>query len=302
MKKRLIAFPTIGKYTAPLRRLLEDIGCDVLAQIPVTQQMVQRGCRHSSDMMCFPFKYTLGYFMEALDRGANTLLMYDSGGQCRFKHYHVIQEYILRNQGYTDFEMVPIRGKHLISSLKHITDMGSVRILCAMRHVWKEFVEVEVMSADPCKPTIGVIGEIYTVMEDALNYGIERRIVQAGMNPHVCVTMTHFLKGGVTKHFDAYSRRAEGFFNGALGGHGIENVASTLMAIEKGFSGLIWFRPLSCMPESTVDPIIRSLCDGACVPLLTIDVDETNSEANVSTRIETFFELVQSRVGHITVR
>jgi len=290
-KLRVIAIPPIGKYTTPLRNTLKGLGFNLQEQMTLTRDMIDKGCKHSSEMMCFPFKATLGYFMEALDKGANTLLMFDSNGQCRFRHYYIIQEHTLQNLGYKDFEMIPIRANHMIKSFKRIDkNLTTFKILKAFKRTWKELKEIEKQTIKP-KFNIGIIGEIYTVMEDSLNFNIEQKIKRAGMNPYNCVTMTHFLRHYLIK--DKYFKQGLKYFNGPLGGHGIQNVGYTLMLIEKKFDGIIWFRPLSCMPEQTVDPIIKSLCDKANIPLLVIDIDETSAEANVATRIETFFELVQ---------
>lgn len=288
---KIVSFPTIGKYTQPFRNMMERLGYNLQEQMPITPNMIDKGCKHSSEMMCFPFKVTLGYFMESLDKGADILLMFDSCGQCRFKHYYMLQEYTLKNLGYKDFEMVPIRAKHLIKSFKQINkNLSTFRILKELKKTWSELKKIEKQKIEP-RLNIGIIGEIYTVMENSLNFNIEEKIRKVGMNPYNCVTMTHFLKHYLIK--DKYFKKALKYFNGPLGGHGIQNVGNTLMLIEKGFDGIIWFRPLSCMPEQTVDPIIKSSCNENNMPLLVIDIDETSAEANVATRIETFFELVQ---------
>ena len=45
-----------------------------------------------------PFKYTLGCFIEALDRGAEVIVQ--AGGGCRLGFYGEVQEAILRDLGY----------------------------------------------------------------------------------------------------------------------------------------------------------------------------------------------------------
>ena len=51
----------------------------------------------------------------------------------------------------------------------------------------------------------------------------------------------------------------------------------------------------NCMPETTVESIIDNICQKNKIPLLRLPIDETNSEANVNTRLETFIELVKRR-------
>lgn len=295
--ERIVAFPPVGKYTQILRDSLTDMDVNVFENLPVTKRMIDRGCKHSADMVCFPYKHIMGYFMEALDKGANTLFLFDSGGQCRERHYHIVQEHTLKELGYK-FEMIPLRAKNIIGSFKKLNpDLSTFRVLKVLKKTWKKIKEVD---KDKMVDgyNIGVIGEIYTTIETSLNYDIEDRIKKAGMNPINDVKLSEFLlgflRGRILPH-SKYMKQAMKYFNGPLGGHGIQNVASALKMIDKGFNGIIWLRPLSCMPEVMADPILKNICNKNNMPLLTLDVDETSAEANVTTRIETFFELIQSR-------
>jgi len=49
------------------------------------------------------------------------------------------------------------------------------------------------------------------------------------------------------------------------------------------------------MPETTIEPILDKICVDYNVPLLRLMIDETNSEANFDTRIETFAEMIKRR-------
>lgn len=297
-KDRIVALPPFGKYTQLLRDMAKELDINLLEQLPVTKKMIDRGCKHSADMVCFPYKHTIGYFMEALDKGANTLLMFDSSGQCRARHYHMVQEYTLKTIGYKNFEVIPIRARNIIGSFKKINNnLSTFKILKVLLKTWKGIMQI-----DNKKITngynIGIVGEIYTAIETSLNYDIEERIKKAGMNHYNSVTLSDFLLSFIRHRMkikNKYMKKAMTYFNGPLGGHGVENVASTLMMIDKKFNGIIWVRPLSCMPEVMVDTVLKNICDKNNMPLLTLDVDETSAEANVTTRIETFFELIQSR-------
>lgn len=71
---RVFCFPRIGKYTRVFYNLLEGLGLKVLPPPPITEQTVKLGVRYSADMMCYPFKITLGNFIEAIEGGANCLI------------------------------------------------------------------------------------------------------------------------------------------------------------------------------------------------------------------------------------
>ncbi|MHC5154771.1 MAG: hypothetical protein ACYSO3_01305, partial [Planctomycetota bacterium] len=83
-KSRTVAIPWMGKdYIELLAQSLRNLGVKVLLPPPTTDKTIQLGVRNTAEMVCFPLKPTLGNFIEALDNGADTLLMFDSKGQCR---------------------------------------------------------------------------------------------------------------------------------------------------------------------------------------------------------------------------
>ena len=52
--------------------VFEDLndGTKILTRSTVaSEETIKWGCKHSSDMMCFPYKVTLGNLKEALDKG-----------------------------------------------------------------------------------------------------------------------------------------------------------------------------------------------------------------------------------------
>jgi predicted nucleotide-binding protein (sugar kinase/HSP70/actin superfamily) len=63
-----------------------------------------------------PFKYNLGNFIEALDKGANVLLQ--AGGGCRYGYYAEVQEQILRDMGYEfNFYSLVDNSKNIVFSI-----------------------------------------------------------------------------------------------------------------------------------------------------------------------------------------
>jgi len=84
----------------PAFRASADMMGVTLAMPPVTGRTVSLGVRHSPEFACFPFKVILGTFIEALEKGADTLFMVTSSNACRMGYFTRIQERILRDMGY----------------------------------------------------------------------------------------------------------------------------------------------------------------------------------------------------------
>ncbi|MEO0131232.1 MAG: acyl-CoA dehydratase activase-related protein, partial [candidate division WOR-3 bacterium] len=94
------AFPYIGYYSIALKDFLTALGTEVCLPPQLTKRTLELGVKYSPEMVCLPFKITLGNFIEALERGADTLFMAAGARKCRFGYYHYLQEKILRELGY----------------------------------------------------------------------------------------------------------------------------------------------------------------------------------------------------------
>ena len=107
--KQLVAFPQLGNYFNPIRKLITNTTHLKVIEMPkITKETITLGSKNSPDTVCVPFKYNLGNFIEALDKGATVL--FQAGGGCRYRYYAEVQETILKDLGY-DFTMYQIGEK-----------------------------------------------------------------------------------------------------------------------------------------------------------------------------------------------
>lgn len=105
-KEKIISFPHMGNYYIAIEFLIKKtLNMKVLIPPPITKKTIELGSKYSPDFVCVPFKYNLGNYIEALEKGANFLVQ--AGGGCRFGYYGEMQEQILRDLGY-DFEFISI--------------------------------------------------------------------------------------------------------------------------------------------------------------------------------------------------
>jgi len=304
MKKRVVSLPWMGaEYTHKIKKMLKSLDLEVILP-EKSSDSLKKGVQNSADMMCFPYKGVLANYINVLDRGANTLLMYDSCGECRLKHYYKIHEFTLKKMGYNAFEMYPISITNIVPTLKKLSNKPTVTIIKAVKQLINDIKEVDnkKWQWSDSKINIGIIGEIYTCCDERVNYQIEKKIIGHGANPYNASNLSHFIAESIKEKFfvgnigkTQYKKAADKFLNGKLGGHGRENIYNLLWMHNKKVDGIIHLLPLSCMPEATIEPFINDICQERKIPLLRLPIDETNSEANVDTRVETFIELIKRK-------
>ena len=95
-----ITFPHLGYCSIPLRAFFESLGHEVIVPPPITRKTISLGTRHGPEFACYPLKLGLGNFIEALELGADTLIMGGGIGPCRFGYYAQVQRDILQSLGY----------------------------------------------------------------------------------------------------------------------------------------------------------------------------------------------------------
>ncbi len=103
--KRIVTYAHMGNISIPVRSMLESMGAEILLPPPNNKEALSLGARYSVETMCLPYKMNLGNYIQALDRGANVILMFQAPGSCRLGHYTRMAEAKLKELGY-DFEMV----------------------------------------------------------------------------------------------------------------------------------------------------------------------------------------------------
>lgn len=119
-----VSFPRIAEYNCAIRYIIENgLGAKCVLQPKMTRRTMELGSRYSPDFVCTPFKSSLGSMIEALEAGADTIIM--TFGLCRLGYYGELQEQILRDLGY-QFDFINLsqyntgRKKDYLKALKRI--------------------------------------------------------------------------------------------------------------------------------------------------------------------------------------
>lgn len=110
----LISFPNMGPNWVAFKTLFTSLDLDVVVPDPTNRKAIKIGVKHSPEFVCFPFKATIGDFVNAIEKGADTLVMAIDCGPCRFGFYASVQERILKDMGYKDITIIPLDQADLL--------------------------------------------------------------------------------------------------------------------------------------------------------------------------------------------
>jgi len=108
-----VGFQHMGTVNIALTAFIESMGCDVVRGPAPNKKTLNIGVKHAPELVCLPFKITLGDMFGVLERGADTLLFIGGGNwSCRFGYYGRVQCSLLRKLGYR-FNSIFVSGENL---------------------------------------------------------------------------------------------------------------------------------------------------------------------------------------------
>ncbi len=94
--ERIGTYPQIGSYGLAFKYFFEKgLGIEYMMPPKMTQRTLALGEKYSPDSLCAPFKYMLGSYIEAIEKGANILI--GLGGFCRLDFFFELQRDIIKD-------------------------------------------------------------------------------------------------------------------------------------------------------------------------------------------------------------
>lgn len=139
---------------------------------------------------------------------------------------------------------------------------------------------------------VGIIGELYTLMEPRANEQIEELLNERGIELKRYTNVTYLLfqkKRLVKKYLKNF------FIKYRMGADALDNIHHTKELCEKGYDGIIHIKSSFCTPEIGAMPIIESVAQEYDVPVLFFSMDMNSSETGFLTRIEAFCDMLEMR-------
>ncbi|MGE5557592.1 MAG: acyl-CoA dehydratase activase-related protein [Bacillota bacterium] len=148
---------------------------------------------------------------------------------------------------------------------------------------------------------IMLVGEIYVVLEPAVNFNMEETLSMMGIEVVRTIYFSRWVREQIfcsLFHLD-WQRRlraaARPYLTHFVGGHSVESVAHTALAAKEGINGVIQLAPLGCMPELVAMSILQQISKEKGIPVLSLLIDEHTSGTGVLTRLEAFVDLLEKK-------
>ncbi len=145
---------------------------------------------------------------------------------------------------------------------------------------------------------VGIVGEIYVLLEPASNLEMEETLGNLGVEVERSMFLTGWTRDNTWK--DTTERKtvteaAAPYLPELVGGHGRDTIGNTILYAKRGFDGIIQIAPFTCIPEIVSRTILPRVSRDYDIPVLTFFLDEQTGKAGMSTRLEAFTDLMRRK-------
>ncbi len=153
---------------------------------------------------------------------------------------------------------------------------------------------------------VAIVGEIYVVLEPALNVDVFRRLNELGVITETPVTLRRFVDVGRKLNpfrkmdFQHADKVIKPYLAHRVGGEAQESLGDTILYKRKGWDGMVHLYPFTCMPEIISRSILPQISREYDMPVLSFVVDEQTGEAGFQTRLEAFIDLLMRKKEEIS--
>jgi predicted nucleotide-binding protein (sugar kinase/HSP70/actin superfamily) len=95
-----VTFPHMGNIYLAAKALFDGLEVEYVIPPYNSKSALEIGSLHSPEEMCLPFKLMMGNYIQALNQGADTIIIVGSCGPCRFGEYAELQMKLLNKAGF----------------------------------------------------------------------------------------------------------------------------------------------------------------------------------------------------------
>ena len=208
------------------------------------------------------------------------------------KYMDKIDDYIRRNIG---FEIT----KNSFSNLKQemlnkfslVNNPISLYIL--YRKYFKNFKKIKINKPKDCLK-VGLIGELYTLMEPFSNYYLEKELAQYNIELKRFTNVTYLLVNYKKINKKAL-KKSKQYMKYQFSADASSNVYWTKYLCDKKYDGIIHIKSSFCTPEIGVMPLLDKIANEYNVPMIHFSFDANTSEVGIKTRLEAFYDMIEMR-------
>lgn len=203
-----------------------------------------------------------------------------------------IEEYVRKNIGFEvnagAFEKTL---KVFLRELKETKTKKEVKDLAK----WYKALFKNIPVAKPQNPLrIGIVGELYILMEPFSSYFIEKELAKKGIEVTRYITVSYLLFSK-EHNMKKLIKKAYPYLKYEIGADGTDSVARAKEFAVQNYDGIIHLKPFGCTPEVNSMPMLQNIGNDYKIPILYFSFDSQTSETGIKTRMEALYDMLTMR-------
>lgn len=207
------------------------------------------------------------------------------------RYMDYIENYIRENRAY---EVNKGEFKKQFNNM--LEDFSNVKSFFDLRKKYKSYKR-KIWNIKINKPKnnikVGVIGELYTLMEPFANNNLEDMLYSRNIEIKRFTTASYLLFDKV-KETKKYLKKLKNI-KYKMGADAMDNIYYTKYLIDNNYDGIIHIKSSFCTPEIGSMGIINKMCEENNMPVIFLSQDSNTSKVGFETRIEAFCDMIEMR-------
>lgn len=187
--------------------------------------------------------------------------------------------------------------KELIKELKDL-NQNPFKLIKTYFTYKQKYKNIKITKPKDCLK-IGIVGELYSIMEPFSSSNIEEKLCSFGIEIHRFTTLTYLL---FQKKYNIKRllRKGKKYLKYHLGADATESVVYTLELAKKNYDGIVHIKSFGCTPELNAMTILEKISNEYDIPILYFSFDSQDSEVAIDTRIEAFYDMLVQKQNSIS--
>lgn len=179
--------------------------------------------------------------------------------------------------------------KNLLNDLK-TKNQNPISLVKTYLNYKKRYKKIKLNKPKNCLK-IGIVGELYSIMEPFSSNYIEQKLASYGIEVHRFTTLTYLL---FKKKFNLKKllKKGKKYLKYHLGADATESVVLSYKLAQKKYDGIVHLKSFGCTPELNAMPILEQISNEYNIPIIYFSFDSQDNEVGIDTRLEAFYDML----------
>jgi len=176
--------------------------------------------------------------------------------------------------------------------LQALKSADTIAKIYTLARVYEKKLRAHAQKRDCIPLRVGIVGDLYTVMEPFSNFDLERKLAARGIAISRKMSVSFLLLG---ESENRRLRKTRGYLRHSVGANGLDSVGQSVQYAMAGYDGVLHAKSFGCTPELNAIPALMNVSRDMGIPILHLSFDTHSSETGLDTRLEAFIDMMEMR-------